>query len=101
MEDRMIHKSINPYFCLSGLQESQKYGIRGSSTRPVRGGRQTRGCPVANRQTAMPDDGAETEKGISLNFKVSPEFKKEFNGFAVAQGKIGRASCRERGGKYG
>src|SRR3546814_2171125 len=80
MEDRMIHKSINPYFCLSGLQESQKYGIRGSSTRPVRGGRQTRGCPVANRQTAMPDDGAETEKGISLNFKVSPEFKKEFKG---------------------
>lgn len=43
---------------------------------------------MANRQTVMPDDesGAETEKGISLNFKVSPEFKKEFKGFAVAQG---------------
>ena len=25
-------------------------------------------------------------KGASLNFKVSPEFKKEFKGFAVAQG---------------
>ena len=26
------------------------------------------------------------EKNLSLNFKVSPEFKKEFKGFAVAQG---------------
>ncbi|GAA5139791.1 MULTISPECIES: hypothetical protein [Alloalcanivorax] len=29
---------------------------------------------------------AEAEKGASLNFKVSPEFKKQFKGFAVAQG---------------
>lgn len=28
----------------------------------------------------------QTERGISLNFKVSPEFKKEFKGYAVAQG---------------
>ena len=28
----------------------------------------------------------EPEKGASLNFKVSPEFKKQFKGFAVAQG---------------
>lgn len=43
---------------------------------------------MANRQAVITDDGsgAETEKGISLNFKVSPEFKKEFKGFAVAQG---------------
>ena len=43
---------------------------------------------MANSEPVMPDDenGAETEKGISLNFKVSPEFKKEFKGFAVAQG---------------
>ena len=26
------------------------------------------------------------EKDASLNFKVSPKFKKEFKGFAVAQG---------------
>ena len=30
--------------------------------------------------------GVGTEKGISLNFKVTAEFKKEFKGFAVAQG---------------
>lgn len=81
-------KVINPYFWLSGLQESQKYGIRCSSERPIRGGRQPRGCSLANRQAVTPDDenGADPEKGISLNFKVSPEFKKEFKGFAVAQG---------------
>ncbi|MBF0325299.1 MAG: hypothetical protein HQL42_09515 [Alphaproteobacteria bacterium] len=28
----------------------------------------------------------ESEKEKSLNFKVSPEFKKEFKGFAVSQG---------------
>lgn len=29
---------------------------------------------------------AEAEKIVSLNFKISPDFKKEFKGFAVAQG---------------
>lgn len=29
---------------------------------------------------------ANSDKGASLNFKVSPEFKKQFKGFAVAQG---------------
>jgi hypothetical protein len=28
----------------------------------------------------------ESDKGMSLNFKVSPDFKKQFKGFAVAQG---------------
>ena len=32
------------------------------------------------------EDGTGTEKGTSLNFKVGPDFKKEFKGFAVAQG---------------
>lgn len=43
---------------------------------------------MANRQAAMPanDEGAESGKGTSLNFKVDPDFKKEFKGFAVAQG---------------
>lgn len=31
-------------------------------------------------------DAKKTEKAASLNFKVSPEFKREFKGFAVAQG---------------
>ncbi|MBM7488153.1 hypothetical protein ACVWWI_006295 [Bradyrhizobium sp. USDA 3686] len=28
----------------------------------------------------------ESDKGSSLNFKVTPEFKKEFKGYAVSQG---------------
>jgi len=32
------------------------------------------------------DQLGEPEKGASLNFKVTPEFKKEFKGFAVSQG---------------
>ncbi len=43
---------------------------------------------MATSQPAVSDDesGREPEKGVSLNFKVSPEFKKQFKGFAVAQG---------------
>jgi hypothetical protein len=43
---------------------------------------------MAKSQRAAVDSegGQEPEKGVSLNFKVSPEFKKEFKGFAVAQG---------------
>lgn len=43
---------------------------------------------MANKQAAAPvnDVGADAGKGTSLNFKVDPEFKKEFKGFAVAQG---------------
>lgn len=32
------------------------------------------------------EGGQESGKGTSLNFKVSPDFKKQFKGFAVAQG---------------
>jgi hypothetical protein len=28
----------------------------------------------------------ESDKGSSLNFKVTPEFKREFKGYAVSQG---------------
>jgi hypothetical protein len=43
---------------------------------------------MADKEVAAPRDGsgAETDKGSSLNFKVGPEFKREFKGFAVAQG---------------
>ena len=43
---------------------------------------------MARSQAEIPADGeqAEPEKGTSLNFKVTPEFKKEFKGYAVAQG---------------
>jgi len=32
------------------------------------------------------DSLEESDKGSSLNFKVTPEFKKEFKGYAVSQG---------------
>jgi hypothetical protein len=43
---------------------------------------------MANRQAAAPahDKGTDPGKGTSLNFKVDANFKKEFKGFAVAQG---------------
>jgi hypothetical protein len=43
---------------------------------------------MASRQAIAPVSGAGTDpgKGTSLNFKVDPEFKREFKGFAVAQG---------------
>ena len=43
---------------------------------------------MAERQPASSSGkaGQEPEKGPSLNFKVSSDFKKQFKGFAVAQG---------------
>lgn len=43
---------------------------------------------MAIRQAIAPANAAGTDlgKGTSLNFKVDPEFKREFKGFAVAQG---------------
>ncbi|PZR07947.1 MAG: hypothetical protein DI532_22875 [Azospirillum brasilense] len=43
---------------------------------------------MAERQPASSGNEAaqELDKGTSLNFKVSPDFKKQFKGFAVAQG---------------
>jgi hypothetical protein len=32
------------------------------------------------------DTSDDSDKGSSLNFKVSPEFKKEFKGYAVSRG---------------
>ncbi len=42
---------------------------------------------MAGRQVVAPKDenAVDSEKGTSLNFKVSPDFKKQFKGFAVAQ----------------
>lgn len=37
-------------------------------------------------QDQASDAEAETDRGRSLNFKVSEDFKKEFKGYAVAQG---------------
>ncbi len=43
---------------------------------------------MAERQSASPSDeaGQEPDRGPSLNFKVSSDFKKQFKGFAVARG---------------
>lgn len=43
---------------------------------------------MARSQPAASSDASsqEPDKGVSLSFKVSPDFKKKFKGFAVAQG---------------
>lgn len=43
---------------------------------------------MANEKTQASKEveGSAVEKGITLNFKVAPEFKKEFKGFAVSEG---------------
>lgn len=46
-----------------------------------------KGCQMASRQTEEPIDGpGDSDMMKSLNFKVDADFKKEFKGFAVAQG---------------
>lgn len=39
--------------------------------------------PLSAGKKDMPE---ESDKGSSLNFKVTPEFKKEFKGYAVSRG---------------
>lgn len=43
---------------------------------------------MPERQSAASSDESDQEpdKGVSLSFKISPDFKKKFKGFAVAQG---------------
>ena len=43
---------------------------------------------MSSSKPEIPDGAnrAEPEKATSLNFKVSPEFKKDFKGYAVAKG---------------
>jgi hypothetical protein len=46
-----------------------------------------RGCPLANRQTGDSEEqGGGASENKTLNFRVSPDFKKEYKGYAVAQG---------------
>ncbi|ODT15214.1 MAG: hypothetical protein ABS35_32195 [Kaistia sp. SCN 65-12] len=40
---------------------------------------------MVRREEERPGEGAESE-AKTLNFKVSPDFKKEFKGFAVSEG---------------
>lgn len=38
------------------------------------------------RDASGPGMGGEADRGVTLNFKVTPEFKKQFKGFAVSEG---------------
>jgi hypothetical protein len=42
--------------------------------------------PTSQIDALDDENQSESEKGTSLNFKVSSDFKKEFKGFAVAHG---------------
>lgn len=41
---------------------------------------------MANRKAAMEPADSAPETGVSLNFKVSADFRKAFKGFAVERG---------------
>ncbi|MGE3370813.1 MAG: hypothetical protein AB7I79_18800 [Rhizobiaceae bacterium] len=41
---------------------------------------------VSNREARAAENAAPERDKESLNFKVSPDFKKEFKGFAVSEG---------------
>ena len=55
--------------------------------RPWSSGRRAREMVLASRRIQGSSDSGVPQSGKeSLNFKVSPEFKKEFKGFAVSEG---------------
>lgn len=39
---------------------------------------------MTRKRSAGSDDPQDADKGVSLNFKVDSDFKKQFKGFAVA-----------------
>lgn len=41
---------------------------------------------MASQQTDATEQESESDKGKTLNFKVTDEFKREFKGFAASQG---------------
>lgn len=69
------------------LPESRKSVFLAVTTRSM-GGRIARGCLMASRQADVSEQHAaqDSDKGRTLNFKVSEEFKREFKGFAASQG---------------
>jgi hypothetical protein len=77
-----------PDFCLSGLQESWKSIILPRKANRAESVAKRGDAVMPSGRVEASEDGnpTEPEKGTSLNFKVSQEFKKEFKGFAVAQG---------------
>lgn len=77
----------NPLFRdiqISGLQERRKPVIPTLVCGPNGGGRRREVGPMANSEADDPSDDSDRTK--SLSFKVDVDFKKEFKGFAVAQG---------------
>jgi hypothetical protein len=66
---------------LSGLQERQKSVSFPDSRDQAGWSSRQRGTALASRRSE-----SNTPEKDSLNFKVSPEFKKEFKGFAVSEG---------------
>lgn len=81
--------SPDPEFFISGFRDCKKgrklYPSAGSRERGDR--YRQRGTALASRRTEGSSESSVPESGKeSLNFKVSPEFKKEFKGFAVSEG---------------
>ena len=76
---------------ISGFLDCMKarnLAFKNALSRSNRDDRREGGYRMARNQPVASDDKSdhEPEKGASLNFKVNSEFKKQFKGFAVAQG---------------
>jgi len=89
----MVIATIVPDFFISGFPAfwiARKAEICNSRFVSAAGRGRSTGkiCPMASRQAddQFHDDATEADGTKSLNFKVDAEFKKEFKGFAVAQG---------------
>ncbi|TWI29512.1 hypothetical protein [Mesorhizobium tianshanense] len=90
--DRPIQNSL---FLVFGIERFLPFGIARKAEicilvlRCATGGdsRRAMGVALASRRTESTSENSapESEKE-SLNFKVSPQFKKEFKGFAVSEG---------------
>lgn len=74
-------------FLAFGIARKQENYITASVMRSVASDHSVRGCKLANSQDDGPADNTAVEgENKTLNFKVSPDFKKEFKGFAGSQG---------------
>ena len=75
------------FFLFSGFIERQKYRILANQRVVWLDLKKRELRPMTEKKQAARRSQADSkvEYTASLNFKVSPEFKKEFKGFAVAQ----------------
>jgi hypothetical protein len=84
-------RAAYPEFCLSGFLSIQiagltEFGYSGFHYQIGRESAQRDALMATEPSQTFENAAADADKGQTLNFKVSAAFKKEFKGYAVAQG---------------